>query len=276
MSSMWVGLRIRVFKFLIATLVLVSAGTISARAQTGLERLEVVLWPEYDRPAVLVMLRGYLPLDALLPTTVVLPMPATSTPHAVAKRDPTVGNLLMAAHTVETDGAWSRVRIVTDMLEVRLEYYADLSTVEAQRNILFEWPGGVEAGQIIYEIMQPPNATDIVVTPPGLQRIGEDGLTYHIGDLGPLSATEAFSIAVSYTKTTPVLTAEAFRPTTPAPQMSQPPPQPTTSESSSTETQTPAGANTLLVVLVVVLAAALVGTWVFFGSRKADGEGDDD
>jgi hypothetical protein len=272
---MRVGLRVRVFQFIIAVLVLVSAGVVSARAQTGLERLEVVLWPEYDRPAVLVMLRGYLPLDAPLPTTVVFPMPATSTPHAVAKRDPTVGNLLMAAHTVETDGAWSRVRIVTDMVEVRLEYYADLPTVEAQRNILFEWPGGLEARQIIYDIMQPPNATDLVVTPPGLQRIGEDGLTYHIGDLGPISATDAFSIAVSYTKTSPLLTAEALRPPTPAPQISQPPSPPRTSESSSTATQTPSGANTLLVVLVVVLAAALVGSWVFFGSRKSDG-GDPD
>lgn len=275
MSSMWVGLRIRVFKFLIATLVLVSAGTISARAQTGLERLEVVLWPEYDRPAVLVMLRGYLPLDALLPTTVVLPMPATSTPHAVAKRDPTVGNLLMAAHTVETDGAWSRVRIVTDMLEVRLEYYADLSTVEAQRNILFEWPGGVEAGQIIYEIMQPVGADGLVVTPPGLQRIGPDGLTYHVGDLGPIGAGEAFSIAVSYTKTSPLLTAEALKPPAPAPQMSQPPAQPSTSTAPAAEGQAGAGANTALAVLVVILAAALVGTWVFFGSRKAENQGDD-
>ncbi|MGB5881100.1 MAG: hypothetical protein WBH85_13815, partial [Thermoanaerobaculia bacterium] len=161
-------------------------------------------------------------------------------------------------------------------LEVRLEYYADLSTVEAQRSILFEWPGGLEARQIVYEIMQPPNATDLVVTPPGLQGIGEDGLTYHVGDLGPIMATDAFSIAVSYTKTSPLLTAEALRPPTPAPQMSQPPPRATTPESSSTATQTPSGANTLLVVLVVVLAAALVGTWVFFGSKKADGKGDDE
>lgn len=276
MGSIRVGLIRRSLRFIIAVLALASAGAASSRAQTGLDRLEVVLWPEYDRPALLVMLRGHLPLDAALPTTVVFPIPATSTPHAVAKRDPTVGNLLMASHTVETDGAWSRVRIVTEMLEVRLEYYADLSTVEAQRSILFEWPGGLEARQIVYEIMQPPNATDLVVTPPGLQRIGEDGLTYHVGDLGPIMATDAFSIAVSYTKTSPLLTAEALRPPTPAPQMSQPPSQPTTPESSSTATQTPSGANTLLVVLVVVLAAALVGTWVFFGSKKADGKGDDE
>jgi hypothetical protein len=272
---MRVGLRVRVFQFIIAILALATVGAVSARAQTGLERLEVVLWPEYDRPAVLVMLRAYLPLDAQLPTTVDLAIPATSTPHAVAKRDPAVGNLLMAPHTVEADGNWSRVRIVTDMLEVRLEYYADLPTADAQRSILFEWPGGLEARQVAYEIMQPPSVTDLVVTPPGLQRIGEDGLTYHIGDLGPITATDAFSIAVSYTKTSPLLTAEAFRPPTPAPQISQPPAQPSTSESSSTETQA-AGANTLLVVLVVVLAAALVGTWVFFGSRKAEDKGNDE
>lgn len=275
MISMRVGLKDRVSRFIIAVLVLVSSGAVAARAQTGLERLEVVLWPEYDRPALLVMLRGYLPMDAQLPTTVVLPIPATSTPHAVAKRDPSAGNLLMAPHTVEADGDWSRVRIVTDMLEVRLEYYANLSTAEAQRQILFEWPGGLEARQVTYEIMQPPNVTELVVTPPGLQNIGGDGLTYHVGDLGPISATDAFSIAVSYTKTSPLLTAEALRPPTPAPQISQPPALPTTTDSSSTETQPSAGANSLLVVLVVVLAAALVGSWVFFGSRKIDGKDPD-
>jgi hypothetical protein len=256
-------------------LLLAIAGAIATQAQTALERLEVVLWPEYDRPSVLVMLRGYLPMDAPLPTTVVLPIPATSTPHAVAKRDPAVGNLLMAAHTVEGDGPWSRVRIVADMLEVRLEYYTDLPATEAQRQILFEWPGGLEIGQLVYEIMQPVGADGLVVTPPGLQRIGPDGLTYHVGDLGPIGAGEAFSIAVSYTKTSPLLTAEALKPPAPAPQMSQPPAQPSTSTAPAAEGQAGAGANTALAVLVVILAAALVGTWVFFGSRKAENQGDD-
>ena len=276
MSSMRVGPGSRAFGILIAVLMLASIGAASARAQTGLQRLEVVLWPEYDRPALRVMLRGYLPMDAQLPTTVVLPIPATSTPHAGAKRDPTVGNLLMAAHTVETDGPWSRVRIVADMLEVRLEYYADLPATEAQRQILFEWPGGLQIGQLTYEIMQPVGADGLVVTPPGLQRIGQDGLTYHIGDLGPISTTDTFSIAVSYNKTSPMLTAEALTPpTAPAPQMSLPPTQPSTSPAPAAESQPEAGANTLLVVLVVVLAAALVGTWVFFGSRKAENKGED-
>jgi hypothetical protein len=266
---MRVGLAVRAFHLFVAGLALALAGAATVRAQTGLERLEVVLWPEYDRPTLLVMLRGYLPLDAALPTTVVLPIPATSTPHAVAKRDPSVGNLLMAPHTVESDGAWSRVRVVTDMLEVRVEYYVELATTDTQRQILFEWPGGLDVRQLLYEVMQPVGASGLVVTPPGLQRFGEDGITYHVGDLGPISASDPFSIAVSYTKTTPLLTAEAFKPPTPAaPQMSVPPTQSPAPQTPATESQAPSGANSMLVVLVVVLAAALVGSWVFFGSRK--------
>ncbi|TNF71742.1 MAG: hypothetical protein EP299_11000 [Acidobacteria bacterium] len=269
MSSMQVGLTSRVVKVTTAVCFLISIGAAAARAQTDLQRLEVVLWPEYDRPALLVILRGYLPPDATLPTTVVLPIPATSTPHAVAKRDSAAGTLLMASYTVENDGDWSRVRIVTDMHEVRLEYYADLETTDTQRQILLEWPGGIAVRNLIYEIMQPVGASGLVVTPPGLQRFGEDGITYHVGDLGPIAATDTFSIAVSYTKTTPLLTAEAFKPPTPAtPQMSQPPVQTPVSQTSATESESGSGANTLLVGLVVVLAAALVGSWVFFGSRK--------
>lgn len=276
MSSVRVGLGKRGLEVILPVLVLTIMGAASASAQSALARLEVVLWPEYDRPALLVMLRGYLPPDAALPTTVALPMPASTTPHAVAKRDSNVGTLLMASHTLEADGAWTRVRIVTDMHEVRLEYYAELSTTDAERQILFEWPGGVAARELTYEIMQPIGASGFAVTPPGLQRVGDDGIAYQVGDLGPLAATDPFSIAVSYTKTSPLLTAEAFKPPAPdAPQLSQPPSQPSTPEPPAAEGPEGAGANTLLVALVVVLAAALVGSWVFFGSRKVESQGNE-
>ena len=58
MSSMRIGLKVRVFQFTIAFLALAAAGATSLRAQTGLERLEVVLWPEYDRPAGRIVCTG--------------------------------------------------------------------------------------------------------------------------------------------------------------------------------------------------------------------------
>ena len=61
---------------LLLALLVCAAGTAPTVAQDRLERLEISLWPEYDRPAMLVMLRAWLPADAEFPVTISLPMPA--------------------------------------------------------------------------------------------------------------------------------------------------------------------------------------------------------
>ncbi len=244
------------------TLVLISIVLVSSAATAQTEpritRLEVGLWPEYDRPAVLVMLHGWLAADAALPATVHLPMPAQAgRPHAVAKRAPG-GPLLMAQHTVDVEGNWARVNLVTDVREVRLEYYVVLPISDPNRRYVFEWPGGLDIKQVTYEVMRPTGVKDLSVKPPPtIQSVGNDGLTYYLGDLGPKARNDTFSIGMTYTKTTSTLTAVALRP--PAPAVGQTPaPKPSGS----------GGANKWLVVLVVVLAAALAGTWIFKSSRK--------
>lgn len=245
------------WRFALISIILFSS-TATAETAPRLARLEVGLWPEYDRPAVLVMLHGWLAADAALPATIRLPIPAQAgRPHAVAKRAPG-GTLLMAQHTVDIEGDWARVNLVTDVREVRLEYYVVLPISDPKRRYVFQWPGGLDIKQVTYEVMQPIGAKDLSVQPPPtIQSVGNDGLTYHLGDLGPKASSDTFSIGITYTKTTSTLTAVALRP--PAPPVGQTPaPKPSGS----------GGANKWLVALVIVLAAALAGTWIFKSSRK--------
>lgn len=244
-------------------------------AAPRLARLEVTLWPEYDRPGVLVMLQGWVAADVILPAAVALPMPARAgKPHAVAQRAPD-GTLLTAAHMIDVQGDWATVKVLTDGREVRLEYYAELARTGPERRYAFEWPGGLDVAQVTYEVMRPIDATDLSVQPPPKsQGVGHDELTYYRGDLGPKTQRDTFSIRIIYTKTTSTLTAGALAPPTPsAGQM--PPAGSAPGGTAATPAGTPSGPggpNLWLLALMGALGAGLGGLWVFILTRRRQGK----
>jgi hypothetical protein len=218
------------------------------------------------------MLQGWLAGDVLLPAALELPMPARAgRPHAVAKRAPN-GTLLMAPHTIEVQGDWARVKVLTDGREVRLEYYADLVRTGPERRYVFEWPGGLDVEQVTYEVMQPIDATDLSVDPPPKsQGAGNDGLTYFLGDLGPKARNDTFWIRIAYTKATSALTVSALE--LPTPSAGQTPPAGgATGGTAATPAGTPSGPNVWLLALMVALGAALGGLWVFILTRRREGK----
>lgn len=252
----------RLMLVLMSVILLSSAAP--AQTEPPFARLQVELWPEYDRPAVLVMLQAWVAADATLPAAVRLPMPAQAgSPHAVAKRGAD-GALVLARHTVDVKGDWSWVNLITDVREVRLEYYVDLATTDPARRYVFKWPGGLDVAQVNYTVMQPMGATDFSVEPPpSSQSMGNDGLTYHLSDLGPKARNEPFSIAVAYTKATPTLTTAPLAPSVPP--VGQMPP------AGTTPGETPSGSggtNIWLLALMLVLGAAIGGFWVFVASKR--------
>lgn len=240
-------------------------------APPRLEQLEVAIWPEYDQPAALVMYRGWLAPDTPLPTTVTLPIPAAVTaPSAVAKRGPAT-ELLVAPYTLVPEGEWRMVHLQTDLPEVRVEYYATLSTTDPERRFTFEWPGSVEITNLSYEVMQPLGASNFAVTPSSAAPVqGADGLIYQREELGPVPAGGTFFIEVSYSKSTPNLTASALQPVAPPPQaqttpgavpMPAPAPTPVVETGSSRE-------SVWIVVLPIVFAAGLAAGWILLSGRQ--------
>ena len=234
---------------------------------TSLERLEIVLWPEYDRPELLVMLRGWIAEEIPVPTYVPLPMPAGVSPSAVAKRDPS-GQLLLAAHTVLDFESRREVRIATESREVRLEYYAPLTRDGATRSYVFDWPGLVALGSVAYELQQPVGAESLRVEPsPRDSRVGFDGLTYHTAELGPRAVGEGLSIELSYSKQSNVLTHSVLQPTE-----TPPPPAPTVAPPRTEETVVvppEAGSFPWLIALPVVLIGGLILVWFLHSGPRA-------
>ena len=96
-----------------------TVGALSAARAPSLGRLDVALWPEYARPAVLVLYRARLDPASPLPARVRLPMPASvGPPHAVASRA-TDGRLLLADHAIEVEGDWAWVEVTTQSHQVQ-------------------------------------------------------------------------------------------------------------------------------------------------------------
>ena len=189
----------------------------SARAQAGpsIELLEIVLWPEYDRPAVLVIYRVTLSPDTALPTQLTLPIPAAAgEPHAVATGT-TGGELFLTNYTRAVEGDWARLTIDVDQPGVQVEFYMDLELSGARRDYIFTWPGGMELSSMTYEVQTPFGADGLAVTPPGAARDREDGLTYIEGDLGPQEASSSVQISITYSKSSPGVTVDALQPTGP-------------------------------------------------------------
>jgi len=280
----------------IATLVIacVGVGPQPALAQfqafQPLERLEVVIWPEYDQVAALVMYRAWLPPDAVLPTTVALPMPSSvGTPSAVAKR-PLAGGLLLTPYTVESDGGidgkgWQWAYVQTDAPEIRLEYYADLEIDGTSRSFSFEWPGGPAINSIAYEVMQPIGASGLSISPSsGRPELSADGLYYQREEIGSVPEGGQFFINLEYTKSTTGLTATALSTLAPPPPPATSSPPPAGSQSStpsSTEpanqpwaaaqqpdSESPAEGSIWLTVLPVVLVAGLIVFWFVLRDSK--------
>jgi hypothetical protein len=190
-------------------LLLVLAGPSGTHAQGSLatiDQLEIALWPEYDRKAVLVIYWFWLAPDSSLPANVSLPIPANvGEPHAVAWHDE-AGRQFDADYTLQGSGDWVNVLIRMEGRKGQLEFYSDLEIAGSNRSFSVLWPGDVAVGNLTYEIQQPVGASDLIISPsPQEQSIGQDGLLYLRGSL---AGTGQISIQAQYQKETDALSAE--------------------------------------------------------------------
>jgi hypothetical protein len=186
-----------------------SATVAEAQNSAAIESLEVVLWPDYDRPAILVIYRVLLATDTTLPAQVQLPIPAAvGDPYATAWMAEE-GRLLVADYTSEIQGAWNIVTLTSGSLVAQLEFYMDYELSGDKRNVVFDWPEGFAVGNLSYEVQQPLAVEDLQVIPsPERSTIENDGLLYYRADLGPVSEDRAVRIELSYSNPSDQLTVD--------------------------------------------------------------------
>jgi hypothetical protein len=187
-----------------------SARSAQAQGTISLSALTIELWPEFDRPSVLVILKGTLAAGVPLPAQVTIRLPAASGgPHAVAAEDST-GQLLNTQYTTSQSGDAIAVNITTDFPTFHVEYYDPGLTMAGEaRDYTFQWTTDYPVSAVVVRVQEPVDARGLTAEP-ALTAAGaaDFGLNYYSASLGQLSAGQSLSFHLQYSKSTSTLSAE--------------------------------------------------------------------
>lgn len=170
-----------------------------------LASLDIDLWPEYDRPAMLVILHAALPEDAALPADLSLPIPATSGgPSAVASTQTEGGRLINLDYETVEEGDALVLKLTTPDRFVQIEFYDALATSAADRAYTYVWPGSLAVDELTVRVQEPLGAAGLSVEPDmGTGTLDQDGFAYRSASLGALENGQTLSISTKYQKSDP-------------------------------------------------------------------------
>lgn len=183
-----------------------------------LESLQIEIWPEYDRPAALVIMRGALPADAVLPANLALRIPAASGgPSAVAYSAAAGGNLLNLEYERSEAKDYITLRLKLPERYFHIEFYDPIAVGAPERSYSYVWPGDIAVKQMRVIVQEPAAASNFSVQP-RLENSasGQEGLRYRSGELGAQGAGKQLPIKVSYSKTDSRTSVDMLQPKTPA------------------------------------------------------------
>lgn len=178
------------------------AGSVQAQSAVEFETLTAMLWPEYDRPDMLVIYRITLSDATRLPAQVNLRIPRSAgEPYNVAVEEDD-GKLYTLSYSTQIDGDWTVLSMTTPNPKLQIEYYdPEISKTDSRREYQFKWAGDVAINRLIVEVQQPLTASNLQVVPDmGSWETGADGLRYYTEDVGSVPAGTPVTIKMSYTK----------------------------------------------------------------------------
>ena len=191
---------VRWFLFLVMVVSLRMPQSVHAQGQVEFEYLLVSIYPEYDRPEVLMIFQATMPASAPLPEQMSLRIPKDALDLQLAY--PGTNGLDTLPYTTAAEGDWLRINFRPATNEIHWEYYdPHLLKAKQQRNFEFTWLGDYPVKSLAFEVLQPVNATQVKITPNlGSGRLGDNGLTFYSAMIGSLQAGTTFNLNLNYQK----------------------------------------------------------------------------
>ena len=202
-------------KITLIILFALSIFVLSAQAQetTRFETLNIDLWPEYDRPSVLVIYKAELSPEVSLPAEVTLRIPVEAGAPAVVAVGPDANSVADAVFETQVMGEWLEVSFIATTPAIQFEYY-DPGLVKdgVQRSFDYTWPGDYGVDALVLQAQQPLGAANMTVSP-SMGRTVQDqvGFSYNIIEVGELDQGSTFDIGLSYEKETDALSVESLQ-----------------------------------------------------------------
>jgi hypothetical protein len=240
----------KLYLILALVFLLLFAAPVRAQNIPKFNSMEVDLWPEYDRPGVLVIYRITLSADTSLPAELRIPIPSSAgEPSAVAAKQ-VDGTLINMAYTRQVVGQWSEIQFTAALPDIQIEYYDTRLMKQGQsRHFDYYWPGGFAVAALTIQVQQPVGSSGMRISPNlGAGQAGSDGLIYYTAQVGSLSSAQSFKITLDYQRSSDALSAESLpvNPTRPL------------TDATSGRIQLFSGTNTLLAVLGLVLIGVVL------------------
>lgn len=168
--------------------------------------VSVQLWPEFDRPSMLVMYVITPSPQIKLPTEIRVRIPAVAgKPNAVATCETSADTPCNNAPFTQQppEGEWSELIIpITLPSDVRIEFYDPrLDRSSSNRSYKFLWPGDHPVDNFIVQVQQPLRASDLRIKPGTVQTsVGQDGMNYYSLSVGSVPMGQTVELLVEYTK----------------------------------------------------------------------------
>ncbi len=242
--------------------VLLAVSAAAPQSETVLSSLGIDLWPDYDRPGVLVIYHATIAPDVSLPARLVFRIPAAAgLPNAVAER-PAGGQLITLPYDRTVDGETALIDLTASRPIVQLEYYDPAITRDGvRRSFAFTWSGDFEVQDFGISLQQPALARNFTTVPEAISATASvDGLTYHTLSRAGVKVGETVEVRASYEQASDQLSVEAI-----APVVAPVPTTPAAGNDAASDNRT---MHMAFAALLVSAAAVVVGLMVR-GQRQA-------
>ncbi len=173
-------------------------------ADLRIARLQLSIWPEYDDPRVLLIVRGELVPGTAFPTRVTLPIPKGAELIGAGMVSE-LGELLLHPHRVIPGDASDSLEITLPALRFFAElYYDPFATPGDAKRFSYTFEAPYPINQFSIAVQKPYTATEFVTEPPAMTQESEGrDTTYHLFTYRDVAAGQATTLTVSYVKTNP-------------------------------------------------------------------------
>ncbi len=250
---------------------------IAAYAQSAggltIAQLQMSIWPEYDDPRVLVILRGQFADATSFPRDVSFPIPVGAEVNAAAYSDAD-GKLLSQSWKVDTGPSGPIMSYNLPTSSFQVEYYYEGLAGKDNKKLDFSYQLPYPITALSVDVQRPRNATDFAIDPkPDSQSNDPQGFQYSLYSFKDLPANKPLTFKVSYTKTDPSPSVDRAAVPPPAPA------QPAASTDIPAVTRTASsGLQPLVIVLATIGLGGLlvVGGILYIQRRQTQAKVDDE
>ena len=173
-------------------------------ADLRIARLQLSIWPEYDDPRVLLIIRGELAPGAVFPTQVTLPVPKDAELIGAGMISE-LGELLLHPHRLIPGDTSDTLEITLPSPRFFAELYHDPFEISGDaKRFSYTFTAPYPITQFDVDIQKPYTASEFVTEPPAMAQETEGrDTTYHRFAYRDVAAGQPTAFTVSYVKTDP-------------------------------------------------------------------------